>query len=1040
MGNEKFKIKKLIFIPLILAACLFTGLGVSSLVKPTAQAAVLEYYGEDIPTRGKLGTSVSLPKSVTVDYKGASKTATDGVIVSPSDKITAVTSSLKLAEEGKYTIKYYFAEGNVKHTVKHEIEVYSDYYSVTANGTTVKLSDAENSTKTGKNGVIIDLKQGDTFTYNEPLDLTKVGENGLAEVIEIDGILGYTDENKKTDNNPLGYVSNVEAVWVRLTDCYNPTLYAELRIGKSPDYSGSMFTGVRTSYQPCTGLGDYYHHSCTEVKIDGRTYWLWPDDRGYMSSLGQYNTPMKTGFIWRYDYDQKRFYIAHDDTEDRLVTDLDEPIIFTDGNFFPDWTTGEVYVSMYGDNYLNGTSGRVELYSIGGKDLYSSIQAEYDDAVAPAITINAKKTEIKGAVGDTIVIPEATATDVNLVGDVEVAVYRGYGTDFCSNVSVTNGKFVLAESGTYTVLYTATDKAGNVGRATLTVNAEKYEGGRAIALTPIKPDSLIAGVSTTLGFSYDSLNQSDVTVKIRVESENQSAEFDKETEFTPLYSGNYKITYVYGDDFYSYEKSFNYDCKVDASVVSFDTNVVLPKTFIKGFYYSIDGVKAYNYVKGYPSAAPMTAYAVFDGGSKQKIDDINKVEITGSKTVKFVFEAESATYETETVSITDVSGTLSSEIKGASLFTGNFSSNLTGDKLTLASKTKSGNNSFKFINAVSARNFTFGYKIPDGSDNFASLKLTLTDYANPLITLTIEVFNNEDGAYMSVNGETAKLVDGLSFAGENNNITYNYAAKKVALGKGYSLVDVDFTSGKCYLTVETLGMTGETAVTVNKINNQTISRSIEKDKFGPQIYFVDNQGEYAKGEIVKIRAAEFSDVITGVDASSISFSILANDGGPVKDAKGNAITEFDYTKDYEILLDRITDFFAVYTAKDFAGNQTSSNYMISCVDTTAPTITLTNMNEGGVIRVKAGHEINLCFNVTDDISSPSKITTYIHLYCDDMYGYVPNFTDMNEKNRPSDGKFDVKFVIDIRGNYTAQIHCYDEKNNHSVTRVKIIVE
>lgn len=1049
MGNKKIKIKKLFLIPLVIAVCLCAGIGVSFIAMPAVDAAVIEYAGTDIPQKAALNSSISLPSNVSVSYNGKDYTAKDGVVVDPDGKITAA-GSLKLSQTGTYTVKYYFNEGKVKHTVKRDVSVYTSYYGFASdNGSTLVKSSLDNPLYCGKDGVIIELKQGDTFTYNKPVNLKNVGIDGLANVIEIDARLGHFDESAKNATNVYGYVSEVEAAWVRLTDCYDPNLYMEFRIGRSPDYTGSMFTGVRTSYQSCHGLGLTYHHVPREVVIDGKTYYFWNSNGDYASYGDIPNMVAKytTGIVWEYDYAQKRVYVSANGCEKKLLSDLDEPILFTDGKFFPDWTTGEVYVSVYGDNYLTSDTARIELVSVAGEEVYSIIDGECTDTVAPAITVNAKKTTvggIQGAVGDTVTIPEATATDVNLVGGVEVAVYRGYGTDYVSNVTVENGKFVLAEKDLYTIVYTAKDGAGNVGKETFTVSAVQGLEKRAIALTPVKPESFTAGVPVELGYTVkENLNGSvdDVNVKIIVTSENQNVEFEGAAEFTPLYKGNYRVTYVYGDGVTSYEKSFTIACKVDASVVSFDKNVVLPDTFIKGFNYSIDGAKAYDYVKGYPSEVPVTAYAVFDGGAKTKIDDINKVEITGSNTVKFIFEAAGAeSLSTETVSITDV--TSGGKISGASLFSGNFSANDSGESLTLTSNVKTGNNSMKFINAISARQFSFSYKISAGYDNFAKLRFTLTDYENDTIKLVVEISNNSDAAYVSVNGAAAVKIDPtkLTFATTTNTVSYAFASKKVVFGPGSFDADVDFTSGKGYLTIEMLGITGNAAITVNSVNNQKISRTISSDNFAPQIYFVDSQGEYAIGSVVKVYKAEFTDVLSGVDAATKNFVIRANDGLPVKDANGNEITNFESDKDYEILLDRITDFFAAYSVKDFAGKSANATCMISCVDTEAPTIKLNNMNEGALIRVKAGHEININFTVSDNRTSPYNITTYIHLYCNDMYGYVPNFTDINDNTKPSDGVFDAKFSIDIRGTYTAQIHCYDEAKNHAVTRITIVVE
>lgn len=1038
MGNSKLKIKSCVLIALVIAVCLFAGIGAGTLLYPRVSAAVVEITTSEIPDTACINTAVTLPKNVSVSHNGKTYSATDGVVVSPDGKITAA-GELALNQAGEYSVKYFFYEGKVKHTALKKISVYSSYYNFEAGTSTLELSSAANQLASGKDGAIVALKDGDTFTYSKPVNLKDAGDDGLTNVIEVDGRLGYYEGDK--------YVSEAGAVWVRLTDCYNPNLYAELRIGRSASYNGAMFTGVRTSYQKCSGLDKGGTHPNTrQVVLDGVQYGFWYNEDGYMNvGLPTMKSVMTTGFVWKYDYDAMRFYLSYNGNDDLLVTDLDEPILYTDGIFFPGWTTGEVFVSIYGENY-NSSAARVELISVGHDDVYSLINGEYSDEVAPVITVDARKTTadgVYGAVGDTIKIPAATVKDVNLVGGVDVAVYRGYGTDYVSNVTVENGTFVISENEAYSIVYSAKDAAGNVGTAIYKVTAKKGIEKRAIALDVIKPNKFTAGVPVELGYTVaENLNGSvnDVKVKITVQSARQTAEFHEPVTFIPSYAENYRLTYSYTDGIYSYEKAYTVVSEKQTGVVSFDGDIILPKTFINGFYYSIPAATAFNYDNGYPAQSEVTAYAVFDGGAKTKIDDLNRVKITGSSTVKFIYEAEGAeAKETETVSII-ASPEKADKIDAAALFTGNF--DVDSNALKFTSKVNSGNNALNFVNAISPRLFNLNYKIVSGNDNFDTLRITLTDYADSSVNMVVDINNGADAAYLSVNGSTATKIEKFNFASEGVVlVSYSYSGRKLTAGGSNYQVDANFPSGRAYLTIEMLGIHGNSAIEITGINNQAFSsRMIYSDNGEPEIYFEDRQGDFVVGETVKTPVPEFNDVISGVDYSTISFTVVAGDGKPVYGADGKKLTDLDWTKEHEIKLDRITGFYVRYSVKDFAGNIKNTNMYLNCADTTAPVITLTNMEEGGIVHIKAGQEVTLGFTVADDTTDSFYITTYIHLHCDDMYSYVPNITGISADNRPDDGVFEEKFNIAIRGNYTAEIHCYDERGNHAVTYVKIVVE
>lgn len=1032
-----------------------------------AQADIIE-INNVIESRVALNTDVEVPETATVEYKGAQVQAKDGVVVSPDGK-TVKAGVIRLNQTGVYQLKYFFEDSGLMHTAVQNVEVYSDYYNLSnAEGGEIIVSDENNQLYCGKDGLIVNLKSGTSFVYNKVLDLRDVGEDGLSPIIELDTRYG-TYDNNGTPNDVSDDIYTPDALegWVRLTDCYNPNIYMELRMQKSLNYQGALFPGVKTNTQPIVGMdkGDHPNlASCNkQIELDGEKYRVWYGD-GSMN-VGMYNagTALTTGTVWKYDMETKRVYLSYNDKENFLVSDLDESLIYSDGNYFSGFTTGEVFVTIYANGY-ESTYARTEIVSIGKDNLKAVANQEYSDTVAPTVTVNQTKTTqtgVYGAVGDEFKIPTASAVDVNIVEGIDVAVYRGYGTDMQTNVSVVNGKFQLAKKDLYTVVYTAKDKAGNEGKAIFTVSTLETQDNRAVTLLPKEIQTVSAGERIASLYEItDSLNldKSKVKVKISVESENQNLVGEGANfSFTPYYEGEYVVRYQYTDGIFEYEKTVTFQSE-RSSIVCFIDEANLPRYFLKNAFYAIDDIKAYTFVKGYPEAVDTEIYAVFNGGAKQKIESPSKVQMTGANNVYFLYEADGAeALQTKTVGILDTaysSGLQSGSYDMTKFFVGDFTANvgssfLSRDKdIVFTSKKTSGNNTLTYFKEISARDFKLKYKIvaqeeatetAQAKGNLDGIRITLTDVANPDNKLVAEIRTHaEKGCYLSINGGALTRLETINFIDEKFvEILYKYDDRNFQISNHKT--SVDFNASLAYLDIEMLDISGEASVIVSQINYQSIAGDVFEDKVKPQIYVPDFQGEYEVGEVVRITLPEFSDVITGIDYASATLTVRAQDGNPVYDPNGNELTNLKVGEEYEIMLDRITTYFVKYTVCDFgSGKSEEALIKVSCVDTVAPTITLNNLKDGQTLRVKAYAEIKINYTLSDNISKPANIKTYVHLYCLDMYSFVPNVSNIEEF--AMDGVYQEKFTIKIRGKYQAQIHAIDEKGNLAVKYIEIIVE
>ncbi len=1042
------KTKKIILIAFALVAIIAVFVGFLMFPNIKTQATVIE-INNAVDGSVALNTEIDIPSSITVDYNGT-QNATDGVVVCPDGKIVGA-SKMTLNQAGVYQLKYFFKYNGIQYTAIQKVEVYSEFFELSnPTGGEIIVTDDTNKLYCGKDGVIANLKSGTSFVYNKVVDLREVDEDGLSNIIELDTRYGHVDDQGN-------YVPEVDTGWVRLTDCYNPNIYMELRMQRSVNYMGCLFPGVRTSAQPVVGMDKGVDQVLTStnriITLDGSIYRVWIKEGSMSVGMYDIKTSMNTGAQWKYDMKTNRVYLTYNNRDKVLVTDLDEPLIYDDA-FFPGFTTGEVFVSIYAEGY-DATYAQTEIVSIGNDMLKDVANQKYVDTVVPQLTVEQNKTTptgVYGAVGDVFTIPSVKVTDVNLVEGVDVAVYRNYGTTAQTNVSVVDGKFNLSTKAEYTIVYEAKDKMGNKGVTTFTVTAIDTPDNRAITLNTIDEKTIDAGKKVEDLFEVTNainVDEKDVQVKVFVENEKQKIDGEGlDFTFTPYYEGQYKIRFEYSDGVFNYQKEVTINCQRSETSCFMD-KVLSPKYYLQGYTYAIDNISAYTFVNGYPEKTKTDIFVVYDdSGERQKIENPDEVTITGNSNVYFIYEAENG--ETLVTEKTDIINADYYNASGKKLgfdmskfFIGDFTANATDGikrvrNITFTSNLNSGNNTLSYFNQIMARKFVLEYKLVAGQANFGTLRINLTDAKNSLNKLYFDVVNGDDGTYVSVNGGNLTKVETLKFENAINTISYDYESKFLRIGE-YA-TSVEFDANSVYLDIQMLDIVGKSSIVISAINNTTIAGNNYVDGSSPEIYVNDYQGDYQVGDIVKIAIPEYADVISGINYSKASVMITCDDRGVVYDANGKALSDLQVGQEYEVKLDRIAKFYAIYEIYDFAGIKTTKTILLNCADSTAPTVTLNNIKDGKVLKVKADEKIQINFTVADDVTIAKNLIVYIHLYCKDMYSYVPNVTGISPEEAPENGVYKEYFYISIAGNYQAQINVQDEQGNLLVKRIEIVVE
>ncbi len=991
-----------------------------------------------------LHDKITIKSDIKVDYYGE-KTASNPFVELPSGELIK-TNELEFSQTGTYKIKYNLIHNSLPITFTQEIEVKDNYFTISVdNGSYIKKSDDIDRLNSSKDGLIASLAEDTTLYYNKIINLNDVDENGLSNVIEVEPILGHFTDSK--------YVADQSKIYVTLTDCYDERITLTLKMGRSENYTGTFFPGVLTYMQVCKGLdkGDLPNLGRTrQIVLDGEKYRLWPDEEGSMN-VGMFNatSSMTTGAKWMYEPSTKRVYLTYNDKENFLVTDLDEPIIYESEGLFPGFTTGEVKVSIHALSYYSPINARIELISIGNDNLYELYDNKYSDNVKPIINTKYDKDSFYVALGEKVNIPNAEVIDVNKRSDAIINVYTGYNTDNRVNVSIENNSFIASKPDLYTIEYKAIDKAGNETIKTINVIVKETANSKTINLE-LEPFALSCGSITKFKYNVtESLNSNieDVKVVISVSSPHQNQIIDSTNEFIPFYDDEYRVTVEYSDKVSHYVDEYIVKSQKTDEIFFVD-NFKLPKYFIKGFKYAIDNVYAYTFINGYPETKTPNYYAVYDG-EEVEIKDLSNFTIDSSKdSVKLVARLNDYSLESKEIEILDCSYNDDyKKIDMTKLFLGDFTPNYINDKgnriadIVYVSNKLNGSNTLSFINSVLVDMFKLTYRITEQNSNYESFTIKLTDSIDESLYSTIKFYNKEDGTYISINNESLQKLNDYSFYSNNKNtIMYNYYSSSLYVGTNIFKVKFNCPSNKCYIGITLDGIYDNAGIQISEINNQIISGNNYNDNAAPEIVYQDFQGHYPLGEVINISKFYSGDVLKGIDVNTISFSVVGPDGSTVYDKDDNVITSLDPNVYNTIKLTNIGNYYCIYKVQDFNGRVSTAQVCISCIDTTNPEIVLDNMNDGATIIVKAGNKIEIDFTIKDDLSIPKNMKAFIHLYCIDQYSYVPNISKIDYKNMPEDGKFKESFVINVRGNYEAQIHVYDEYGNEAVKRIEIIVE
>ena len=936
--------------------------------------------------------------------------------------------SYTLEQIGKYAATYTATTPDGLITAQKEFFVYQPSYS--GSKITYEFREQLNMKEDEASGLGLKIDEGGKFEFNHAVDIsTYTSSDALFTIYPYSrtALMGQNGETHET-----------RKVFVRLTDCYDPSIYLEFSFSwgkldaKKDPNDTCVYVRAGSSHQTTMGLvaASTPHSLMQSIWYNGSFY------RG--DSRVEYGTQSRSrkvhernadnaGFSMCYDYETQEIYF-----EDRggriFVNDLDAPEIYGE-NLFKGFTTGEVYFSLWGDEYETATMN-IEIEKIGdyvGED-FKALEV-VDDKQAPVVLLDEIWTSapsIYVAKNDEVRVPTANPRDLNGVSAIMTKVYKNYGTPTQKFVSLSqDNTFIAKEIGIYTVEYTATDVFGNKGIATLSLNALEVEGNQTVCLQTEALTELSAGQNCVLpDYTLSGVNGGEY-VRMFAIYNGQAEELDTEyREFFVNQVGEYEILYLYGDPYNSYSYRYKVMAKPSDNVkISLP---LLPTYFIKGMPYTLEDNVVRLFGGETATETVSTVLMKMDNGEFEPVQNYEKVVVMAESTVQFRYAYGDAYVDSQVIPVVDVNATGALNVK--EYFYGNFTKEATAGYVHYTSNVAAGENQLDFINAIGLSKFSLDFSISTAEANYDSLSIILSNYDNREEQIVITYGKDGENGYFQLN-DGLKNPTGKSFSDFAVSLTYSARA-------GAFITNTD-TNIQCnslpkferiLFSIRFNDIDGDAGICISSVGNQGFTSNISKDRIKATVAFDEVYGEYQMGATVTVYPATITDVLSPYLREKFEFYAVSPSGKTVVSVDNVEMkVGCPIDRAYTFKIEEYGIYYITYSYKDFSNNNTTINVPITILETTPPSLTINGYAEGAVQEAKLNTKISVAGYTAVDNETPT----------DELQVQVVVWSPKGEVV-PLGGT--NSFDLTLRGDYKVYYYCYDEVGNAALTYYYIRVK
>ena len=887
-------------------------------------------------------------------------------------------------------------------------------------------------------GLNVRLKAKTPAAYSEEIDFSAWnGNDTLIELLAVSPVQNFVVYNK---------------IKITLRDSEDYSNYFTILADGKTSTSSSQLT-LKTSghdYYTVTSAGVSKYgievpHSFTSAEIAGR------------------DTSENTISI-RYDYEKGVLYAKQADGTYAVFADFNNEDFTKVAGTFGGFTNGKAVLEVsfeYRDRATLGWWEQAYLYC--GADLMILKMAGYDftsgaiaDSAAPEIEVDAPKMLPNAVVGKPYAIFDSKAFD-KIDGNIapRVRVVYNFGTAQYVDVKIVDGKFLPTYTGEYSIVYTATDRAGNVAEVVKKVTAlarnpenlsvfaaddgiNEYNQGETVVLRKAEAQGGAGGTYEITATVFDE-NKQEIDIA--------------DNAFQALKSGVYTVEYRV-KDYVGNTASFSYYVTVKEQTLPQlqSEKLVIQPIFTAGQSYKLPNLTATDYAGDKPNDVAAEIYVRYPSGEFEKVADADAFvadenRVNHGDTLEFEYRfvgckaASAYRAQTRVAKLDTKSGSI--DFKNYFVYSGT-----TGElKESCVSFTTAGRGSALYGKNLLADGLNFSFNTVD--DNLNALQIKLSDSADPRISVLFSVKRASNNYFtFFVNGGTASNIAAAT-ANRLLDFSYNDNGKKafvttnISSSSGNSVTaDVKntlfgvafdgFTSGYVTAEIEFESKSGEeTSVVLYSISGQSLGGVKDKttgeisgtarEYIGPKIHV---NGEYMgtvrEGEKFTIPSAIAGDVAGYVSQDTVSVS--AAGGGYVTADDGTLLKNAPADKAYVISPQTAGRYGVRYDCYDSNNN--------AATFTTRPLYVNSRGSEGEIVCSYSG-EMPRAGKVGESITLPSgvaesSVSVSVAVY--DPYGMILAVS----KN--------WAFVPKRQGKHIARYVFYDLSGRFAVEEFEIAVE
>lgn len=988
------------------------------------------YALNGIKTSYCIGETIIIEETVDIDVNGTSIEGKSPKFVMP-DGIAYGDGTYVLTEAGEYQL-YYFGKDQNKEIIASETILVNDYtwaYSSSSSAEYGQLTRQETISGQANRvaeGIILDLAEGDSFTFGKKLNIANLKEFEVCQIYP-----GLREETTDT--------ASASMVVCRIVDSYNPDVFVDFYVWAAEN--GGFYCGAGAHNQKLGGLLD--HKEEGSILFEG-VRWRFVQRPRYtpQDAFGKpcsYSTNCNTdgfaefgGMKFSFDLETNRINLTNRMTGDDLITDLDSEELYGE-NIFTGFVSDEVYAVIQCYGYVT-PSVNLQIESLLGYKGEELKKELIKDNKAPEVFVNVEKTDEGGVYvvkGQEYVIPtDVEVLDFAYNNNMQINVYYNYGTTRQALAYTNNGIFIPTKDGKYTIEYKATDIYGNSGVATLDLCV--VDGNKGIEFEERKIGELTLLKENVFPEIVATGKNKEVSCKVSVIAPNgETTLLGNALTYIPEKAGEYEIVYTFADNVYTTKYSYKITATLDGSFLQKE-QPQLPAYFIKDANYEFTPLYVQTIGENGLVEKETSIQIKLDDGEYTSVNGANTVKINGNKRVyvKYMCGNEVVgVYERE---ILDVNYANKTGRDYVAYFQGDYTNPTAatvGFEYTFAGT--QAREKMVYANLVSLANFKLAFTVPKGKDNFEKINIRLQEATNAFNSLSISYEKKDGDVFYSVK----EVYDGVDVVDETfRGLGAMAATRSVSYSSGTitnnssNMVKITpFVTDLCVLTVEIEGVSAESVIAINELNNQKLSRIYREQ--GPMLSVKLPERYYMLDEVYNIEPARLSAVANIANAKDITLTVTAPNGEIAKDINGVFLSGVKANQSYALplLQSGYYHFNYVYFCETGSGElQEQTPILLNVVDNVDPNAYFVGISSQDVIKLKVGNTHKIREYVVNDNAT----------LLEDMWIQVSVYDSagtMLSINRD-------RYTFKKTGYYTVRLWCADASGNIAVAYYNILVE